>query len=48
LSEVYSQGLTWVRIIINKEFVVKITCSGGNKFMNSDRPNRFFNQVVLE
>lgn len=48
LSEVYSQGLTWVRIIINNEFVVKIICSGGNKFMNSDRPNRFFNQVVLE
>jgi uncharacterized protein YbaP (TraB family) len=48
LSEVYSQGLTWVRLIINKEFVVKITCSGGNKFMNSDRPNRFFNNVILE
>ena len=48
LSDSYSDGVKWTRIIINDEFVVVASCSGGNKFMNSDRPTKFFNTVILE
>ena len=48
LSDSYPDGLKWVRVIFSESNVAVISCNGGNKFMNSDRPTRFFNQVVLE
>ncbi len=48
LSDAYPEGLKWVRIFINETHVILAGCSGGNKFMNSDRPNRFFNHVILD
>ncbi len=48
LSDSYPDGLKWVRVIFSESNVAVISCYGGNKFMNSDRPTRFFNQVVLE
>jgi len=48
LSDVYLERLAWKRILINARNVVILSCQGGNKFMNSDRPSRFFNSVVLE
>jgi uncharacterized protein YbaP (TraB family) len=48
LSDAYPERLTWKRIIINEHLILVIRCQGGNKFMNSDRPNKFFNSVVLE
>jgi uncharacterized protein YbaP (TraB family) len=48
LSDAYPEGLKWTRILINETFVLVASCSGGNKFMNSDRPRRFFNNILLE
>ena len=48
LSDSYPDGLKWVRVIFSESNVAVISGNGGNKFMNSDRPTRFFNQVVLE
>lgn len=48
LSDAYPDGLKWVRLLVNNEFVLVASCSGGNKFMNSDRPTRFFNTIILE
>lgn len=48
LSDVYPEGLVWTRLLINETHLVIARCYGGNKFMNSDRPMRFFNNIVLE
>jgi len=48
LSDAYPDGLKWTRILINETYVLVASCSGGNKFMNSDRPRRFFNNILLE
>jgi uncharacterized protein YbaP (TraB family) len=48
LSNAYKENVTWKRVLINETHVLVISCRGGNKFMNSDRPNRFFNTVILE
>jgi uncharacterized protein YbaP (TraB family) len=48
LSDAYPEPLTWKRILMNEHHIAILTCHGGNKLMNSDRPNRFFNNVVLE
>jgi len=48
LSDAYPEPLMWKRIILNEYHVAILTCHGGNKLMNSDRPTRFFNHVVLE
>jgi uncharacterized protein YbaP (TraB family) len=48
LSDAYPEGLKWTRILINETYVLVTSCSGGNKFMNSDRPRRFFNNILLE
>lgn len=48
LSDVYPEGLVWTRLLINETHAVVARCYGGNKFMNSDRPNKFFNNIVLE
>jgi hypothetical protein len=48
LSDAYPEGLKWTRILINETYVLVASCSGGNKFMNSDRPRRFFNNILLE
>jgi uncharacterized protein YbaP (TraB family) len=48
LSDAYPEGLKWTRVLINETYVLVASCSGGNKFMNSDRPRRFFNNILLE
>lgn len=40
-------GNCWRRVFIYEDRIYKLTCFGGNKFMNSDRPQRFFNRVSL-
>lgn len=44
---IYGIGDCWRRVFIYEGNTYKITCYGGNKFMNSERYRRFFNQVVL-
>jgi hypothetical protein len=48
LHDAYQERLKWKRVLINENHVLIGTCHGGNKFMNSDRPVRFFNGIVIE
>lgn len=48
LSDAYPDRLAWKRILMNEHHIAVLTCQGGNKMMNSNRPNLFFNNVVLE
>lgn len=44
---IYDIGDCWRRVFIYEGNIFKITCYGGNKFMNSDRYRKFFNQINL-
>lgn len=48
LSDTYPEGLSWIRIIEAENHMVIIKTYGGNKFMNSKRPQSFFNKVWIE
>lgn len=43
VSDSYPEGLAWVRVISGEKAFAVIKAYGGNKFMNSDRPQKFFN-----
>lgn len=42
------KGLQWKRVIISGDRTYILICYGGNKFMHSDRPQKFFNKLVLQ
>jgi uncharacterized protein YbaP (TraB family) len=44
----YIGGLSWKRVFVVNNKLVKLICFGGNKFMNSNRPQNFFNKVIFE
>lgn len=48
ISDTYPEGLNWVRIIFGLNYFAVIKTYGGNKFMHSNRPRIFFNQVWFE
>jgi len=48
ITFIYGAGDCWRRVFIYKGQLFKITCYGGNKFMNSDRPKKFFDRITLE
>lgn len=48
ISDTYPEGLSWIRIIEAEEQMIIIKTYGGNKFMNSKRPQKFFNNVWVE
>lgn len=48
ITNIYGTGDCWRRVFIYNDQVFKLTCYGGNKFMNSDRYKRFFDRVVLD
>ncbi len=48
LADSYPEGLYWARVIMDEESFVVIKAYGGNKFMNSPRAQRFFEQVWLD
>lgn len=48
LSDTYPEGLSWIRIIEAENHMVIIKTYGGNKYMNSKRPQSFFNKVWIE
>ncbi len=43
VSDSYPEGLSWVRVIAGEHAFAVLKAYGGNKFMNSDRPQKFFN-----
>jgi uncharacterized protein YbaP (TraB family) len=47
LSKIYGVGYCWKRVFIHRGKLFKVSCYGGNKFMNSDRYLRFFDQMIL-
>ncbi len=47
IAQLFGIGDAWRRVFIHRNYLVKLTCYGGNKFMNSDRSQRFFNRVRL-
>lgn len=47
LADAYPEGLYWARVVMNEESFIVLKAYGGNKFMNSNRPQRFFDQVFL-
>lgn len=49
LGQEYSDpSMSWFRIIMTEDLVIVLKASGGNKFMNSPRAFRFFDQVHLD
>jgi hypothetical protein len=48
LSDTYSEGIHWVRVIQNDKYLLILKAYGGNKFMHSNRPNVFFSKIWFE
>jgi uncharacterized protein YbaP (TraB family) len=48
ITDIYNIGFSWRRVFVKNGILYKLTCFGGNKFMNSDRPNRFFDGVLVQ
>lgn len=48
VGDAYSEGIYWVRIIKSEDFFVILKCTGGNKFINSNRSQNFFNKVWID
>lgn len=42
------KGLQWRRIFIHDNKAYILVCYGGNKFMHSDRPKKYFDRLVLK
>lgn len=48
IGDAYSEGIYWVRIIKAEDYFVILKCTGGNKFINSNRSQTFFNKVWID
>ena len=48
LSDTYPEGINWVQIQFGINYFAVIKTYGGNKYMHSNRPKNFFNQVWFE
>lgn len=47
IADSYPEGLYWTRVVMSEDRFLVIKAYGGNKFMNSPRPMRFFDKVIL-
>lgn len=48
ISDAYPEGLSWVQIQFGEEYFIVSKVYGGNKFLHSDRPKRFFEGIWFE
>ena len=48
ISDTYPEGPHWVRLVQNDEYLLILKAYGGNKFMNSNRPNLFFSRIWFD
>jgi uncharacterized protein YbaP (TraB family) len=48
ISDTYPEGVHWVRVMQNDQYVLIMKAYGGNKFMNSNRPKNFFNNIWFQ
>jgi uncharacterized protein YbaP (TraB family) len=42
------KGLQWKRVIVKGDLTYILVCYGGNKFMHSDRPKKYFDRLILQ
>jgi hypothetical protein len=47
LADAYPEGVYWSRIVVLENHFLVLKAYGGNKFMNSRRAQRFFDQVSM-
>lgn len=47
ISENYWEGITWKRVVLGEKYLFVLIAKGGNKFMNSPRPTRFFDCIWI-
>lgn len=47
LADAYPEGYSWTRILMTEDLFIVMKALGGNKFMNSPRPFRFFDELRL-
>lgn len=47
IADAYPEGVYWVRVMMSDEVFIVMKSYGGNKFMNSNRAQRFFENVWL-
>ena len=48
LSETHFDGFYWTRVLMNEDYFIVAKTYGGNKYMNSPRPQRFFQNLWFE
>jgi len=48
ISDVYPEGIHWIRVLTNGNSVLIAKAYGGNKFMNSKRSQAFFDKIIFE
>ena len=48
IADTYPEGPHWIRLIQSETHLVIMKAYGGNKFMNSNRPDLFFNKIGFE
>lgn len=48
IADAYPEGLFWTRVSMRDSYVMVLKAYGGNKFMNSNRPFDFFDNVHFE
>jgi uncharacterized protein YbaP (TraB family) len=48
VGDTYPEGPHWIRLIQSDKYLVIMKAYGGNKFMNSNRPELFFNRTGFE
>lgn len=48
IADTYIEGLYWVRVVMSEDYFGIIKSFGGNKFMNSNRAERFFDKVWID
>ena len=48
LSETHFDGFYWTRVLMNEDYFIVAKTYGGNKYMNSLRPQRFFQNLWFE
>lgn len=47
-QEYWDETMIWIRVLKMQDHIVVLKASGGNKFMNSPRPFRFFDKIKLD
>lgn len=48
VADTYPEGYSWVRVTMTEDVVIVLKVYGGNKFMNSNRYQLFFDRVWLD